>query len=83
MNTVTTFGTTPALDNLRAPDGRRIGDLEHGEVYSILGGLGVEGFSHGQGRTDNIAAYARHLEKIADAAGQAAIAAWMAEKRSG
>jgi hypothetical protein len=82
MSTITTFGTTPALDSLRLPDGRRVGDVPRGEIYSILGGLGIDGFDHHNGLTTNIAAYARHLEKIAGAAGTAAIAAWMAEKRS-
>jgi hypothetical protein len=79
---ITSFGTTPSLDNLRIPDGRRIGDLSHGEVYAVLSGLGIDGFSHNLGRTDAIAAYSRHLEKIAHAAGEAAIAQWMAEKRN-
>jgi hypothetical protein len=82
MNQVVSFGSSPALDNLRIPDGRRIGDLSHGEVYAVLGGLGIDGFNHNLGRADAIAAYSRHLEKIAHAAGEAAIAAWMAEKRN-
>jgi hypothetical protein len=82
MNTVTSFGSTPALDDLRVPDGRRIGDLSHGEVYTVLGSLGIDGFNHNLGRTDAIAAYSRLLEKIAHTAGEAAIAQWMAEKRS-
>jgi hypothetical protein len=82
MNAITSFGTSPALDNLRVPDGRRVGDLSHAESYSILGGLGIDGFDHRKGLQDNIQAYASHLEKIASEAGQKAISFWMAEKRN-
>ena len=82
MNTVTSFGNSPALDNLRLPDNRKLGDLDHFQLYAALSTLGIPNFAPTKGRQDNIAAYAAHLEAIADAAGQAAIAAWMAEKRS-
>jgi hypothetical protein len=77
---ITSF--SPALDGLRLPDGRAVRDVQHAELYSILGRLDISGFGHHKGRPDNIAAYAAHLEAIAGAAGEAAIAAWMVEKRN-
>jgi hypothetical protein len=82
MNTITSFGSTPALDNLRVPDGRRVGDLSHAETYSILGGLGIEGFSHNLGRADAVALYGRFLQSIFDEAGQKALDEFFRTHRS-
>jgi hypothetical protein len=82
MNQAVAFGSSPALDKLLLPSGRLVNDTDHGALYGELAKLDIPGFSHSKGRQDNIAAYAAHLEAIAAAAGTAAIAAWMAEKRS-
>ena len=82
MNQITSFGSAPALDNLRLPDNRRIGDLEHSALYAALRTLGIPNFKPTAGRQENVAAYAAHLEAIADAAGREAISAWMATKRN-
>jgi hypothetical protein len=82
MNQIVSFGSSPALDGLRLPDGRKVADVDHGPLYGEFARLGISGFSHAKGRQDNIAAYAAHLEAIAAAAGQAAIAAWMETKRN-
>jgi hypothetical protein len=76
MSTVTTFGTTPSLEDLKLPGDRRCGDLPQGELYGELAKL-VPEFKHTLGRTDALAAYSRHLEKIAAEAGQAAISAYL------
>jgi hypothetical protein len=82
MAPITSFGTSPWMNDLRIPDGRKIGDLEHGEVYAVLGSLGIDGFSHNLGRIDAIPKYADHLQSIHDEAGRAAVTAWLAANRS-
>jgi hypothetical protein len=82
MSEIVSFGSSPSLDNLRLPDNRRLGDLSQGEFYAALSKLGIPNFKHTAGRQDNAAAYAAHLEAISHAAGEVAIAGWMAEKRN-
>ena len=77
---ITSF--SPVLDGLRLPDGRRVSEVDQSTLYGEFGRL-VPNFSHNLGRTDAIASYAAHLQAIHDEAGQAAVTAWLAAKRSG
>jgi hypothetical protein len=72
---------SPALDELRLPNGQKVSEAEQGFLYGEIARL-VPGFSHNLGRVDAIQKYANHLQAIHDEAGRAAVAAWMAEKRS-
>jgi hypothetical protein len=81
MANITSFGTPPALNSLLLPDGRRCGDVGQAELCTLFSKYGIDDFAHSRG-LGNVELYARHLEKIAAEAGQRAIAAWMAEKRS-
>lgn len=74
--------TPPAPAELTLPNGRKLSDVGHGELYGELDRLKVRGFSHRNGRTDNERAYAEHLRGIHDEAGKAAVAAWLAANRS-
>jgi hypothetical protein len=76
MNQVVSFGTTPALDALLLPDGRRCSEVSQGELYAVIAKL-VPHFSHNWGRNDVLAAYSRHLETIGAAASRAAVAAYL------
>lgn len=82
MNTVTSFGTTPSLDRLLLPDGRRVSEVDQGPLYGEFDRLAVPGFRHQLGRTDAIAGYGRFLQSIFDEAGQKALDAFMAANRS-
>lgn len=55
MTTVTSFGTTPALDALRLPDGRKVSEVDQGPLYGEFDRLAVPGFRHQLGRTDAVA----------------------------
>jgi hypothetical protein len=81
MSEIVSFGSSPSLDNLRLPDNRRLGDLSRGEFYAALSKLEIPNFKHTAGRQDNAVAYSTFLESIAHAAGEAAIASWMAAHR--
>jgi hypothetical protein len=70
------FGSSPDLENLLLPGNRRCGDLSQSILYGELAKL-VPGFSHNWGKNDALAAYSRHLGKIAAEAGQAAISAYL------
>jgi hypothetical protein len=73
----TTFGSSPELENLKLPDGRRCGDLPHGTLYGELSRLIGPGFDYHWGKYEALAAYSRFLEKIAQEAGQAAVSAYL------
>jgi hypothetical protein len=61
-NQITSFGTTPSLEDLKLPGDRRCGDLSQGPLYGELAKL-VPGFNHGWGRNLALALYSRHLQK--------------------
>jgi hypothetical protein len=72
----THFGGSPDLENLPLPGDRRCSDLSPGELYGELAKI-VPGFDHHWGKNDALAAYSRHLEKIAAEAGQTTISAYL------
>jgi hypothetical protein len=69
-----TFGKT-IHDDLILPGGKRLGDER--KLASVLIDAGVPGVDHSQGREINAAAYAAHLDNIAQKAAKAAVAAWL------
>jgi hypothetical protein len=81
VTTVITSFSEPGPPALVLPDGRRVSEVEHGELYTELDRLQVKGFSHRAGRTDNERAYAQHLAALAQEAGQKAIAEWLTAHR--
>ena len=72
----THFGSSPDLENLLLPSGRRCSEVSQGELYAVIAKL-VPHFSHNWGRSDVLAAYSRHLETIGAAASRAAISAYL------
>jgi len=60
-----------------AADGRKIGEIATPELTALLGRLNIDGFSHSAGRQSNIEAFAAAHAKVYDAAGKAAVAAWL------
>ena len=73
--------TQGAIDALELPGGRKVGDLQAGELARFLIAAGVPGVSHTAGKLLNVEAYKQHLADLAAVAGQKAIAAWLEEKR--
>jgi hypothetical protein len=80
MSTITTFGSTPSLEDMKLPGDRRCGDLSQGPLYGEFAKL-VPEFNHTLGRTDALALYSRRLQAIHDEAGKAAVAAWLAANK--
>jgi hypothetical protein len=70
----TSFAKTPH-DNLLLPSGKRL-DQEP-KLAAVLVGLGISGAGHSKGRVENAAAYAAHLDGIAKAGAEKAVAAWL------
>ena len=65
MNTITSFGTTPSLEDLKLPDGRRCGDVGQGELYGAIARV-VPEFKLTLGRNDALSLYSRRLQEIHD-----------------
>ncbi len=68
-----------ANDALPVSGGRKFGEVPTAEVTAWLVARGVPGAGHDQGRSANSEHYATHLAKLRAAAGDAAVAAWLAE----
>jgi hypothetical protein len=65
------------LDDLKLPDGRPCSALRGGELVRVLQRLGVPGVSPHNGRSENLAAYAAHVDAIKAEAAQNGLAAWL------
>jgi hypothetical protein len=58
--------------------GRKVGNTDTPALTAILARLNVDGFTHSQGREANLQAFSFAREKIFNAAGRAAVQAWLA-----
>lgn len=67
-------------DQLPVPGGRKFGEVPNGEIARLLIAADVPGIDHAMGRGEIAEAYAKHLRCIADAAGAAAVNAWLAQR---
>lgn len=63
-------------DDLPLPGGKRLGQVDN--LARVLTELKIPGASHSEGREFNARMYAEHLERIAKAAGDKAMADWVA-----
>jgi hypothetical protein len=68
-------------DNLSLPDGRKLGQVPG--LAAALVALQIPGASHSLGRADLAKLYAAHLEKMAEEAGRARVASWLAGPHGG
>jgi hypothetical protein len=68
------------FDGLTLPGGKKPQDYGSGQLASLLVNAGVEGASHEKGRSDNLAAYAKHLDGIRKVAADKAVSDWVASK---
>jgi hypothetical protein len=64
-------------DGLPLPGGRLLGQVPNGELARVLLAAGVPGVDHSMGRGDLAEVYAKYLQKIHEAAGTAAVNAWV------
>lgn len=58
-------------------DGKRLGDVTTPELVRGMIARKVPGASHEAGRAANVEALAAHIEAIHEAAGKAAVSAWL------
>jgi len=71
-----------AHEDLKLPDGRRIGEVKHHELASIFDKLKIPGFSHTLSRSAAIEKYAEHIAPIAKAGADKAVAEWLEKNGS-
>lgn len=74
VDTARSFSTTPH-DDLRLPDGRKIGQVQ--DATSVLVALGIPGTSHENGRGANIDAYVGERERVRLKGADAAEREWL------
>ena len=77
----THFGSSPDLENLLLPSGRRCSEVSQGDLYAVIAKV-VPEFKHTLGRNDALALYSRGLQEIHDTAGRAAVAQFLEANRS-
>lgn len=76
-----TTAKTP-YDHLVLPDGRKIGQIEDGDLCRTLQGLAVPGVSPENGRATNVNAFAAHVERIRAEGATAAMNNWLSAARA-
>ena len=64
-------------DDLKLPDGRRVGDCPSHSLASEFDRLKIEGFNHTLGRLSAIELYAATIAAVAKAGADAAVAEWL------
>lgn len=74
--------TKTRYDVLELPDGRKLGQIEDGELCRTLQGLKIPGVDPTNGRATNAGAYAVHLDRIRVEGATAAVNAWLAAGRA-
>ena len=83
LTSAASFGVSTADPHgtLQLPDGRRVVDVDGGELYREFDRLKVAGFNHTLGRQTAIEKYAAHLGAVAKAGADAAIADYLQKNR--
>jgi hypothetical protein len=66
---------------LRLPGGRKVRDVSEAELYRLLEKMLVPGFGHTNPRNANLELYEKHLNEIAQAAADAAIAHYLDQQK--
>jgi hypothetical protein len=69
-------------EDLKLPDGRRLGDVKTHELASAFDKLRIPGFHHTMGRSEAILTYAEFVRPIYEAAGEKAVREWLENNRS-
>ena len=72
--------TLTGYDGLTLPGGKKANELSSADLARVLQGAGIPGVSAANGKTANMEIYSRFLGEIHKAAGDKAVADWLATK---
>jgi hypothetical protein len=65
------------FDHLTLPGNKKPRDLSSADLARVLLAAGIPGVSHAQGREENLAAYAAHLEIMRKRAADNVVSEWI------